>query len=135
MRRLLDDVVFLAEHRRMDYSLLVGVARPAGADAPPAGRFRLLGRLGRLLRRRRGGGEKEGGDGRLARRGAATVARAGPDVCYSLGMIDYLQEYTARKRLETFFKVCLLRRRGVSCVAPREYALRFLAFVAAALGK
>ncbi|KAH9577501.1 Phosphatidylinositol-4-phosphate 5-kinase [Trypanosoma melophagium] len=48
---------------------------------------------------------------------------------YYIGIIDILQEYNLRKRLETFVIGSLKEREKISSVPPREYASRFLSFM------
>ncbi|CAI5704453.1 hypothetical protein KXD40_001403 [Peronospora effusa] len=50
----------------------------------------------------------------------------GPD-CYTLGVVDMLQTWTWRKRLERFWKTLVLRHDhlGISAAPPKLYAKRF----------
>ncbi|ORC93710.1 putative phosphatidylinositol-4-phosphate 5-kinase-like [Trypanosoma theileri] len=48
---------------------------------------------------------------------------------YYIGIIDILQEYNVRKRLETLVIGSLKDREKISSVPPREYASRFLSFM------
>ncbi|KAG8349006.1 putative phosphatidylinositol 4-phosphate 5-kinase alpha [Trypanosoma vivax] len=48
---------------------------------------------------------------------------------YYVGIIDILQEYNARKRLETLIFGFLEDRKKISAVPPKEYAARFVSFV------
>lgn len=54
-----------------------------------------------------------------------------PPLTYYFGVIDILQEYTLRKKLEHLFKTRVLRqdRHGLSAVNETEYGERFLAFL------
>jgi len=47
---------------------------------------------------------------------------------YYLGIIDILQLYTIRKKVEMFFKSCILNKdkNGISAVPPNEYSERFI---------
>lgn len=47
---------------------------------------------------------------------------------YYIGIIDILQEYNAVKRLETTFRGMRYDRERISCVNPKKYAARFVAF-------
>ena len=51
---------------------------------------------------------------------------------YYMGIIDILQPYTFRKRMETFFKTLRNRkqRHEISAVPPVEYKMRFCDFIA-----
>ena len=58
--------------------------------------------------------------------------RSGKRAIYYLGLIDFLQPWTARKVAEKQLKGFLgYDTKAVSCVDPDEYALRFLDFVEA----
>ena len=47
---------------------------------------------------------------------------------YFMSVIDILTEYTTIKRLEHGWKSCLISR-DVSCVPPKQYANRFMAYM------
>ncbi|KAJ1436078.1 hypothetical protein B484DRAFT_445853 [Ochromonadaceae sp. CCMP2298] len=111
LRTLQRDAQFLSHYGLMDYSLLVDVEHvPRGF-------------LGRLLpgffyhphhpRERGGKLILIGTDGNV----------------YHFGIIDFLQQYTFRKWLETLLKGFFWDRRKISCVPPRFYASRFLGFI------
>ena len=56
--------------------------------------------------------------------------REGVDAVYYLGVIDFLQPWTARKVLERDLKGALgYDRAAISCVDPQAYAERFLSFI------
>jgi len=56
--------------------------------------------------------------------------RNGKQVAYYLGVIDFLQPWTVKKRLERDLKgLAGYDKREISCVAPGDYASRFLKFV------
>ena len=61
---------------------------------------------------------------RSCRRGAPVVVRR----FYYAGVIDVLQRWTLKKRLEWWVKTRVLRqdRDGISCVPPAQYARRFM---------
>lgn len=106
------DVNFLRCQRFMDYSLLVAVERY------PASHFRrFIDRIARPLSHS------------AADRGKLVVL-GGDGLVYHIGIIDFLQRYTLRKVLETFFKGLLHDARKISCVAPALYARRLFAFIA-----
>jgi len=54
-----------------------------------------------------------------------------PVATYYFGIVDILQQYNVRKRLEHFWKtrVTRLDPHGISAVEPREYRQRFLKFI------
>eukprot|EP01084_Bolivina_argentea_P257702 434224_1 len=54
----------------------------------------------------------------------------GPGIYY-VGIIDYLQSYTWKKRLETWFRIKCQRldKNGISCVEPKKYRLRFMKYM------
>mmetsp|Transcript_63956 Transcript_63956/g.106340 ORF Transcript_63956/g.106340 Transcript_63956/m.106340 type:complete len:835 (-) Transcript_63956:332-2836(-) len=128
---LLKDAEFLASQKVMDYSLLVGVnhskfylqhrshphpAAPAGIPAsgrscgPSAGSS--IAECARFLHRDTGGLE------------AAFAVGA---KYYSIGIIDWLQAYNLRKKLEYFIKRYLLcKGPGISVAPPDRYAKRFI---------
>merc|ERR1711935_184622 len=48
---------------------------------------------------------------------------------YYMGIIDILQQYNARKRVETRYRKMEVRGRAEpSCVSPDDYAARFISF-------
>jgi len=56
--------------------------------------------------------------------------RRGKRVTYYLGVIDFLQPWTVKKRLERDLKGLVgFDKAGISCAAPAYYAARFLDFV------
>lgn len=57
-------------------------------------------------------------------------SRRGERVIYYLGIIDFLQPWTVKKRLERDLKgLAGYDKTAISCVAPADYAARFLKFV------
>lgn len=58
--------------------------------------------------------------------------RRGKQVTYYMGIIDFLQPWTMKKRLERGLKgLAGYDTRAISCVAPSDYATRFLKFIEA----
>ena len=56
--------------------------------------------------------------------------RKGTHVMYYMGVIDFLQPWTVKKRLERDLKgLAGYDKSAISCVAPGDYASRFLKFV------
>ena len=47
---------------------------------------------------------------------------------FYMGIIDILQEYNARKALESTYRMMRVNRMEASCVAPAEYSIRFVNF-------
>eukprot|EP00585_Thalassiosira_rotula_P008764 CAMPEP_0196138236 /NCGR_PEP_ID=MMETSP0910-20130528/5941_1 /TAXON_ID=49265 /ORGANISM="Thalassiosira rotula, Strain GSO102" /LENGTH=755 /DNA_ID=CAMNT_0041398815 /DNA_START=27 /DNA_END=2294 /DNA_ORIENTATION=+ len=57
-------------------------------------------------------------------------SRRGKQVMYYMGVIDFLQPWTVKKRLERDLKgLAGMDTSAISCVAPADYASRFLEFV------
>jgi 1-phosphatidylinositol-4-phosphate 5-kinase len=58
--------------------------------------------------------------------GYQACAVVGPDY-YTMGLVDILQTWTWRKRLERFWKIYVLRLDGdgLSAAPPKQYAERF----------
>ena len=54
----------------------------------------------------------------------------GPGI-YFFGIIDALQQYTIRKRFETWFRRWIQRKdiRGISCINPQNYQKRFIKYM------
>ena len=58
--------------------------------------------------------------------------RRGKEVTYYMGIIDFLQPWTIKKRLERDLKgLAGYDTKAISCVAPADYAARFLDFIEA----
>ncbi|KAH8066807.1 translation initiation factor IF-2 [Aureococcus anophagefferens] len=113
-RQLRRDAAMLEGLGIMDYSLLLGVRSveyPVDDDA--AGD-----------RGDRGDDGSDGDGPARCRRGAPVVVRR----FYHAGVIDVLQRWTLKKRLEWWVKTRVLRqdRDGISCVPPAQYARRFM---------
>ena len=49
---------------------------------------------------------------------------------YFIGIIDILTFYGGRKKLEHAAKSMIYDNDGISCVPPKQYAERFLAYLA-----
>ena len=54
----------------------------------------------------------------------------GPGIYY-IGIIDFFQSYTWKKRLETWFRIHIqrLNGKGISCVDPKFYRMRFMKYM------
>ncbi|CAK4663863.1 hypothetical protein LEN26_000627 [Aphanomyces euteiches] len=108
-RQLLTDSTFLKEINCIDYSLLVGIHHRTFHVSPP---------------------HVEGGDTTnpfQAHYGGMGVEQVyGPGV-YFMGLIDILQRWNLRKRIEHFVRVylCGQDKHGISVVNPKVYAERF----------
>ena len=103
MAALEQDLELLTRLNIMDYSLLVAfVPRSAEAVHPRSKKYKFV------------------GTGNSAA------------YCFYIGLIDYLQEYTTLKRLETFGKRMVSGQYSgteISIVSPEEYSARMLAFI------
>lgn len=114
------DLAFLSQCNLMDYSVLVAVERN-----PTKHGFRF-----------RPSGDAAYGSGRGVSVMSSVPDDAGKLVLlgadgnsYHFGIIDFLQRYTFRKVLETWFKSWLHKATQISCVAPKFYAQRLAAFM------
>jgi len=56
------------------------------------------------------------------------MAQVGEEIYY-LGIIDILQKYNRRKKVEHLFKSVMYNAHDISAVDPQEYAARFKAFI------
>mmetsp|Transcript_22171 Transcript_22171/g.69149 ORF Transcript_22171/g.69149 Transcript_22171/m.69149 type:complete len:909 (-) Transcript_22171:215-2941(-) len=146
------DARFLERHRIMDYSLLLGIhnqhfrvkARHDEEDplgVPAAGAADLpkpIARRGTMVGIRKASTPGPGAlvnlpanapPHRAHKGGIRAVVVEGPGV-YFMGIIDILQTYTLRKRLEYWTKRFLLcSGLGISAVPPELYARRFISNV------
>jgi len=52
---------------------------------------------------------------------------------YFMGIIDILQRYTVKKRMETIIKSVPYDKDEISCVSPDKYAKRFREFMGKAI--
>lgn len=106
--QLRTDIEFLAQEAIMDYSILLGVTNdqyPVRAE-----------------------------DRKLADVSCMTVGAVAGPVMYSVGIIDVLQPFSFRKRVEFVYKRFLCcRGRGVSACPPNQYARRMIENVVEAL--
>ena len=135
MAQLRRDVDLLRRCSVLDYSLLVGVAdmesrRPHDEGSPQAGFLRPMKSLFRWIDSPLPyfGASRTGVDGGPLSRMPGTMG--GGDVTYYLGVIDFLQPWTAAKMLERDLKgLAGMDRAAISCAAPGDYAERFLGFV------
>eukprot|EP00887_Chlorella_sp_A99_P001757 scaffold19.g1757.t1 len=103
-------------------------ARPAPRPPLPAAKLEQRQRLARLLSH----GEPRPSYGRavpaLAVRADGSGGRSEPVLLY-FGIIDFLQDYTLRKRAEHLLKAAMHNGSAISVCDPRAYARRFLAFM------
>ena len=73
-------------------------------------------------------GRDSGSSSSSSRRGRLTLAGQRGQV--TVGIIDFLQRYTLRKRLETVLKGLFFAPNTISCAPPRRYAARMCTFIA-----
>lgn len=141
MAQLRRDVDLLNRCGVLDYSLLVGVAdmeqsiqhNNSQSDRNGNGDNQSSKVLSRLLSwidfplPYYGAGKTPVDGGNLS---SLVGTRNGKQVAYYLGVIDFLQPWTVKKRLERDLKgLAGYDKRAISCVAPGDYASRFLKFV------
>ena len=131
------DVDLLRRCNVLDYSLLVGVADMTSSKGRANSNVS-SGALPRSLLRNffrwidfplphYGAGMATVDGGALS---ALRGSRKGKQVMYYMGVIDFLQPWTVKKRLERDLKgLAGYDRSAISCVAPSDYAERFLKFV------
>ena len=127
MAQLERDVDLLHRCNVLDYSLLVGVA-----DMEVSNTAEQTKHLPNLLNWLNfpmpyfGAGMTTVDGGALS---ALPGTRRGKHVMYFLGVIDFLQPWTVKKRLERDLKgLAGYDKTAISCVAPADYATRFLNF-------
>eukprot|EP00796_Vickermania_ingenoplastis_P007336 gene7336-5170_t len=150
MRQLIKDTDFLKKCMIMDYSLLVGIHEMDqglfmedgnSEEAPPSQReqFARFAAPGFARGDARFGRGAQGGaianpsdnyrltedDGGIL----STVNPGFPNEVYYTGIIDILQRYSPRKRLEHFVFGIKYDPDKISCVHPNDYADRFLSFI------
>ena len=99
LQQLARDTDFLAAHRIIDYSLLVGIHY----FSPDAERPRVLPR--------------------------SAFVSEDSSCMYQMGVIDTMTHYSTRKKLEHCFRSCLHPGNVVSCIPPTPYSQRFMSFM------
>lgn len=131
LNALARDAFLLRRHQLMDYSLLVAVEDPVGVAGNFEGLESSTGQEGSTVA---AAGMQSIVSGLLWRssedRGKMVVRGADGRV-YHLGIIDFLQRYTFRKRVETFLKGFVYDASKISAVGPDLYASRFHDFLSA----
>jgi len=122
--QLTEDSAFLAEHDVMDYSLLVGIHYETEKNAEE------------LSRRRDELREEEETESRcLFQRHDGCIAGVNPaegfrKEYYLLGIIDFLVQYGAKKKFESFFRGTIGGAGDtLSVVKPKLYSTRFIEFM------
>eukprot|EP01039_Chlorochromonas_danica_P008272 gene8272-9121_t len=109
MHGLQRDVEFLSDLKLMDYSLLVEIEDWLAQE-----------------------GERSHNVAHLAEtcsnRGKLSLCGRGSQL-YHFGIVDFLQRYTFRKWLEHWLKSLFYNRKCISCVEPKFYAKRMLAYI------
>ena len=136
MAQLERDVDLLHRCNVLDYSLLVGVAdmdvshvkspNNSSSNRVPKGLQRFFHWLDFPMPYFGAGMTKvDGGD-----LSCLPGIRKGKHVMYYLGVIDFLQPWTVKKRLERDLKgLAGYDKTAISCVSPSDYSTRFLRFV------
>jgi len=123
MAQLERDVDLLNRCNVLDYSLLVGVA---DMELSQGKRSTNLFNWMNFPMPYFGAGMTTVDGGALS---ALPGTRRGKHVMYFLGVIDFLQPWTVKKRLERDLKgLAGYDKTAISCVAPADYAKRFLNF-------
>ncbi|KAL7499463.1 hypothetical protein ACHAWT_006998 [Skeletonema menzelii] len=128
------DVTLLQECGVLDYSLLVGVADTTlprrGGSGTNNGAPRALQHFFRWMDAPLpyyGAGSTKVDGGNLA---SIRGTLMGKDVIYYMGVIDFLQPWTVKKRLERDLKGLVgYDKTAISCVSPSDYSTRFLSFI------
>lgn len=117
-KQLAKDTQFLADHQIMDYSLLLGIYHMTMATDNPMTYSQGLDEMKERLEEYAGG--------------VRAQITEGPGIYY-MGVIDTLQKYNWKKKLERFFKVYVQRkdRNAISCMDPQQYRSRFLIYMKA----
>lgn len=124
LQQLQKDSAFLSSHGIMDYSLLVGVVEVSYKVDP------------KLARSRDGDGIlptvcTAGRDGRHSIKQSTKGLRPSEGIVgpgfYYLGIVDILQTWTWRKRMERLAKTYIMRKDplGISVIEPDRYRMRF----------
>ena len=126
------DVTLLEDCGVLDYSLLVGVAdmtlpkRNAGTSSTPSALQLFFRWMDAPMPYYGAGSTKVDGGNHASIRGTLM----GRDVIYYMGVIDFLQPWTVKKRLERDLKgLAGYDKTAISCVAPSDYSTRFLSFI------
>ena len=136
-RTIATDTAFLAAEGLLDYSLLVGIQRPAGIQRPPTADG---GSAAGDVEAPSSSDDAIGGGGRGGRAGiSASPHTASDGSTFYVGIIDILERWSCGKWP---VQACLLRSvfrylfcmqwhnpRGITALPPADYALRFEEFV------
>ncbi len=133
MAQLERDVSLLTECGVIDYSLLLGVAdtklpkRSGGTNTTVPKALQHFFRWMDAPMPYYGAGSTKVDGGNLA---SIRGTLMGKDVIYYMGVIDFLQPWNVKKRLERDLKGLIgYDKTAISCVAPTDYATRFLSFI------
>ena len=113
LEQLKKDTQLLARLNKMDYSLLVGIYNKDEAEEVfDVDTLRAIFKADNCLNRY-----------------DCDTAIGEMKYVYFLGLIDFLQGYNAKKRMEKMFKSFRYKVRGISAIEPNAYADRMLEFV------
>jgi 1-phosphatidylinositol-4-phosphate 5-kinase len=122
------DCQFLATHRVMDYSLLLGVYYPNEQNKKKAEE--------NIRKRKEGGTYIPNLKQNLFQQygnGIRTVTDEGTEEIYFIGIIDILIEYATKKKMEHMLKSIAYDSGDVSVVDPEFYRQRFYKFITSLL--
>eukprot|EP01084_Bolivina_argentea_P034994 64867_1 len=124
IKQLEVDTKFLSDNNVMDYSLLLGIYNMKITYGSPQNNINQIDdesytKYNEYLEN---GGDIYGG--------VRSALIEGPGIYY-FGIIDAIQKYNFKKKLEAFFKVWIQRKnsKGISCVNPQLYRKRFIKYM------
>lgn len=135
IEQLKKDVAFLASHKLMDYSMMIGVhnCHEDGECCAPRreAEATAIAEVGEGQARQLFGIRTVETSGHLQESQMIASGSDGATSVLFLGVIDLLQEWTLSKTAEAFVKAKVLRRDegGLSAVNPERYAQRFVDFL------
>jgi 1-phosphatidylinositol-4-phosphate 5-kinase len=118
------DAQFLAEHNVMDYSLLVGMSKDGSPPEMPTKRKPNMvdSSFQNIFQQYMHGTSSLNAD------------NGDPETAY-FGIIDVLQQYNTRKKLEHLLKSVRYEGDNISIVQPSYYAKRFVDFITSKFGR
>merc|ERR1712228_847362 len=126
LKQIKKDTMFLQQHGIMDYSLLLGIYyMKIECDVDMKVSNSVI-----MEEEEQKSDDEEDKAAHNYLGGIRAQIIDGPGLYY-IGIIDTLQEYTFRKKLETFYKTYVRRDdgNGISCVDPITYQQRFFEYM------